>query len=591
MKPTPAHLSRFIVRRDAYAVQRRDGSYLARKIADEFDPAPTLDADLLQQHLDGKICLGVYTIIGTTCCLFALDIDGKDENPENAKLATLTLAGKAMEAGIPALVEYTGKKGYRLWWLTERIPAALARTVAFGLMDLAGEQCMQTCQEVVPFPKQSGIEAGAFGNLLKLPWGKRPDNNVRSVFCKPANLDRYPLSAQAEILEAAPTYTRAQLLAVCDVYGWDVKKYEYRAYTAPEAAPREKEGILKRDAHSPLPCYLWMTSDNPPTIPSGHRNNALHALGCHEHRMGNRSQRNIELSLHSFNKHCAIPLAHEDIGKIAASIAKQTHVGAHCEVIQKAGFCSALARGEVCPIFEKQQEAKQETAAQLAQDDAIQLSLSPLSILRTSPPIYTATVKGVPVKLRPDQLLSFSKFQEACMQVTDFVPTLPEFFTRVGGKIAKGDTWLKVVNAALEGLIEEDAPPEDASINGVVWGGVKEFFNTCRRCEEREAILHGDAFVEDGYIHFRGRDLIKHLKVSGFFLLPPPEFWNLLRSKGASPKQLKVKGDNQTVWTLPLIIVDEDRDSLERDEAVTLLNPPRGMSAAFQTGWDDLKDD
>lgn len=173
----------FVHRRDVYAVQVQYGNeyiYVPR-----YQP---LTEDLVQQHLDGKITLGVYTLnVDNTVKWICFDIDHAHvKNPEET--CQLILEKCISKFGAEAVrVEESGTPlNFHVWlFFDEPVEARFAR--ALGLEVLKG------VEHVELFPKQTSLQGKQLGNLVKLPLGyhkkagKWSSINLENV--KPYRLD------------------------------------------------------------------------------------------------------------------------------------------------------------------------------------------------------------------------------------------------------------------------------------------------------------------------------------------------------------------------------------------------------------------
>jgi hypothetical protein len=179
------------------------------------------------------------------------------------------------------------------------------------------------------------------------------------------------------------------------------------------------------------------------------------------------------------------------------------------------------------------------------------LLLAPLRILRTDHPSYTVTVRGREIELSGADLLSFARFKLRCMEELDFIPALPARFDETGKRQPPGVVWESLVNAALEGAIEDPAPPPDASGPGALWDAVHEFLAGGAKSEDRDALGRGSVVVEDGCYLFRGKDLRRHLTLNSVNGWTPPDLWKVVRARGGDNLLLKVGDRPIRVWRVP----------------------------------------
>lgn len=197
--------SRFICRRDAKAVQHRNGSYAPVRDA-EGNLSPWTAGDL-RKHLVGDATYGHYLVSkNNTAKLFAFDIDldkesiGNNWSPRDVwsgpeseqkrcyrkQLRALSegLAWRAKRLiGIDMAVAYSGSKGVHVYGFTGEMDAAEVRQVAleflgtFVFRQVNGSNFWKHDYAypdltIEVFPKQASISGDGFGNLMRLPLGR-----------------------------------------------------------------------------------------------------------------------------------------------------------------------------------------------------------------------------------------------------------------------------------------------------------------------------------------------------------------------------------------------------------------------------------
>lgn len=145
IKAEPATLESFLGRADVFAIEDDTG----------WNGPHQLDyGSALADHLEGKITLGTYVVVGEKCRFVCFDVDDKD-------MLKVTQLMSALHP--PFLVEDTGGRGYHVWVLfSEWVPAAEARAWAKGICRKAGVNC-----EI--YPKQDKVPEGGVGSLIRVP--------------------------------------------------------------------------------------------------------------------------------------------------------------------------------------------------------------------------------------------------------------------------------------------------------------------------------------------------------------------------------------------------------------------------------------
>ena len=157
-----------------------------------------------KKHLEGTVTIGSYTIhldgeLRDFCswCVLDFDVDKKvrntielmeseemKESAYNKELSSIKATIKALLLSLPqvgmspdqALVEFSGNKGYHIWFFFEEpIPARNAYLFLNGVKAYFGLP-----PDLEAFPKQ--VTAGnAYGNLIKLPLGLHKKTGKRCL--------------------------------------------------------------------------------------------------------------------------------------------------------------------------------------------------------------------------------------------------------------------------------------------------------------------------------------------------------------------------------------------------------------------------
>lgn len=158
--------SRFVQRWDQYPKQLEDGSYIT-----VHEP---LTMDLVEDHLLGKITLGMYLLDEESRgrCL-VLDADNA---PDWRRLQALARALQDLGANN---YHEKSRRGGHLWaFLDSPQPGRSLRQFGFGLLDYF------SIQDVELFPKQDALMTGP-GSLVRLPFGQHRKSGRRYDFRKP----------------------------------------------------------------------------------------------------------------------------------------------------------------------------------------------------------------------------------------------------------------------------------------------------------------------------------------------------------------------------------------------------------------------
>ena len=177
----------FIQRRDLYARQLEDGSYIC-----VHNP---LETSHLLEHLNGRITLGAYVLDQASQASYIV-FDADDDGQKDSLIG---MARRLEEQAVPSYLE-SSRRGAHLWlFFSEPVSGKEARLFGKGLMrefDLS---------QIELFPKQEKLADGP-GSLVRLPFGVHRKIGQRYGFL---NLDLQPLAPslakQISILSAPET--------------------------------------------------------------------------------------------------------------------------------------------------------------------------------------------------------------------------------------------------------------------------------------------------------------------------------------------------------------------------------------------------
>ncbi len=189
---------------DAYKVldlfSGREGVFAKQWISQTGDTGYTpvheaLTPNVIQQHFDGSITVGVYQIrLDNTVSFIAFDVDIKKDvyqevvsSPDRFESAMSGCRNAAKEIvnilaqnGINSYIEFSGNKGFHVWvFLDSPLAARIARHFAIEVIKRVSEN---KGVSVEAFPKQSFVREDKLGNLIKIPFGYHLKTGKQSYF-------------------------------------------------------------------------------------------------------------------------------------------------------------------------------------------------------------------------------------------------------------------------------------------------------------------------------------------------------------------------------------------------------------------------
>lgn len=113
----------------------------------------------------------------------------------------------------------------------------------------------------------------------------------------------------------------------------------------------------------------------------------------------------------------------------------------------------------------------------------------------------------------------------------------------------KPNEWLMRLKELVENCDEVD-DPDDASEQGQFESLLDNFFTQSRPARNRDEIIKGNSYIEDGRVFFRANDLYSYLSARRFSH-KPSQIWSWAVKLGATSKQMRIKGKNTWLWSLP----------------------------------------
>jgi hypothetical protein len=156
----------FLNRRDLYARQLEDGSYVCIR-------KPLTERHIIA-HLKGDITLGAYSLDQDSLARF-VTLDGDDDN----QFQSLTKMHLSLRSdGIPCYLE-SSRRGGHLWlFLPQPTSGNIARSFGISLAQRFGLTGIEV------FPKQARLSGGP-GSLIRLPFGIHRKTGQRYDFVNP----------------------------------------------------------------------------------------------------------------------------------------------------------------------------------------------------------------------------------------------------------------------------------------------------------------------------------------------------------------------------------------------------------------------
>lgn len=168
-------ISKFVGRKNAYALQIDNGSYICVN-------KPITEA-LLTKHIAGEATIGSYLINELGLIEFGvIDIDcGKDTitNPLEHPVYSFAEVVYGLFPDFTRCLEFSGRRGFHIWlWTkTPEQPRFIRELIKSRLKKV-------DVYNIEIYPKQDKLDGKGYGNQVKLPLGIHKKSGLRSFIIK-----------------------------------------------------------------------------------------------------------------------------------------------------------------------------------------------------------------------------------------------------------------------------------------------------------------------------------------------------------------------------------------------------------------------
>lgn len=488
------------------------GKWAIKKTARTLREPVTLD--LWRQHINGTRPLGVICIREDSMCRWgAIDIDEYHED-------LIDIIKRVEQRRLP-LVPCRSKSGglhlflfLREWWPADRVQAVL-RDVAASL-GLSGSEI---------FPKQTQVksERGDVGNWIVMPYfGSTYDGKLKEQ--AGVKITGALMTIKEFIKVATERSTTLDDLMGC------VKK---------QARATKGNGSDERGPFGDgPPCLRHLAAMG---FPDGGRNNALFQSGVYFRKKHPQTWRE---HLDECNRtYVQNPLPSDELTQIAKSIdrkgydykCKDEPMVSHCNVPKCRACKFGIGNTANYPIIHS------------------------IARLMTTPAIFFVEVPGGRIEISPEQLSSFTLFNQACLA------QLSVYFSPM-----KQTAWAELIHSAL-GEMEKIEAPHDLGIEGRFHEVLEDFLTNRQRGERREDLLTGRPYhdLEKAKYFFRILDLERHMDRINFrdekgHRMSRPAMHRLIKDLKGGPEEFHIRiGKKQKFvrcWFVPSDAVTETPD-------------------------------
>jgi len=443
--------------------------------------------ELWKNHLEGKESLGIVPICEDNTCVWGA-ID-IDDYPLNLA----ELSDRLIKRGEMPFVIARSKSGgaHVFCFVLEPVPASLMQS---KLKEIAASFGYGTAEI---FPKQVKLllEKGDRGNILNMPYfgGK--------------SSTRYAHNDKGEGILDLEEFLK---------YANDKKitKRELENLAPPSIVNAEDNPDL---AGAP-PCLKVLCSMG---FPEGTRNNGLFDLGVY---LRKKHQDDWDRKVEEFNfKYMKPPLGAQEVLTVIKALGNKDYQY-KCNDQPIAAFCNAA----VCRTCEYGVGA----SGGLPQFGNLQKQDS-------SPPIWFLDVEGQRIELTTEELQNQTKFQRRCM---DAINTMPP--------TQRQNNWRTTIQQLLDSVSIIEVP-QDVSVQGQFMELLEAFCTERAQAQNRDEILLGKPWTEEGKTYFRLKDLLDYFNRQQFREYGRNHIAARLREIGGSHHFFHIKGKGITVWFIP----------------------------------------
>jgi hypothetical protein len=442
-----------------------------------------------ERHLLGAgISLGLIPIMQNDVCMFAaVDIDTKGEVP--LKETIEQLEGRIRKMDLPLVVCRSKSGGAHLYLFVSRpVPASEIQSKLSSYAALLGYGGCEI------FPKQATrVDEGDKGNWINIAY--------YGALSKQGT-DRYCVKNGKAIKD---------LEAFCEYA--ELMKVDFSDLRPPKI-------VLSRDFEDGPPCLQHLATIG---IDQGGRNSALTNMAIYFKKKHPDDWQEMTMK---FNYEKVKPaLESGEVSQIIKNVSRKEYFYT-CKVPPIVNHCDKklCARRQFGITFGNN--------AELIQIDNITQCISKDSVR------WYIESDGHRFQCQSDDLLSQSRWAKIML----------EKFKKMHVNVKSAD-WSQYIQEKLDtASVVHD--PEDASQEGQFENILENFFSHTPPARNRDELIKGNSFVEDGRVYFRSEDLLQFLR-NKRFQHTPHEVWGWMKEKGADARQLRVKGKVLRLWTLP----------------------------------------
>lgn len=277
-------------------------------------------------------------------------------------------------------------------------------------------------------------------------------------------------------------------------------------------------------------------SDGPPCLqalaaasfPNGSRNNGLFAIAVYAR---NKHPDGWEKEVEDANqKYMQPPLSGREVLMVNRSAGKKNYAY-NCSQNPIVDYCVK----DIC-------KHRKYGIGGINEEDLLgKYNFGGITKIKTNPPLYIFEVNASRIELETDDLMNFLRFRKKFFETNDIM--LP---------MVKQNVWDELVAEKTQTMDHMDAP-SDADPEGRLWYLLDAFCTGQSQGITKDDILMGRPYhdEDDHVVLFRSADFVRYLDQQHFRAVTGMHVWAALRRRGATYKQIKIKGKVVNVWIVP----------------------------------------
>ncbi len=280
------------------------------------------------------------------------------------------------------------------------------------------------------------------------------------------------------------------------------------------------------------PCLQHLSGQG---FPAGTRNNGLFNVAVYCRK---RDPDNWQRDMEAFNaKLMDPPLSSSEVQGVIKSASRKDYQYT-CSKAPIAPYCNAA----VCKLRKFGIDGSNDLPA-----------IHSLTKFNTSPPIWFLDVDGGGrLELETDDLQNQRRFQRKCMEKLNTMPNK-----------MSDQAWTKLINHLLENLTVVEAPV-DASPIGQLMEHIERFCNGRVQAKNRDELLLGKPWTDEGRHYFRVADLMAYLDRMHFRDYRVHQVTAILKGQDSEHHFFNCKGKGVNCWSIPAF--DKHDDNFDTPE-------------------------